>query len=103
MTEIERVALREKIVRDGQRFLDGMAPLYLGKGCPLLKSECQGPSCSWFLLQTGASGKVEGGACSIPLLASQVGPIADGMFQVLAQGMANGPKIIAPPAGLIKG
>lgn len=87
--------------------------MYLGKSCPLKSTsdtdvmgfgECEGPRCSLFLLQTNEAGKIAGGACCIPLIASQVGPIAAGMETLamqVAQASGAAPKIIEPPTGLI--
>lgn len=106
MTEAEREVIRTRARADTEKFLTAFAPLYLGKFCPLIKSECEGPACVFFLLQANDQGKISGGACSIPLIASQVGPIAAGMESLsmqVAQASGAAPKILPPVPGLIKG
>ncbi len=105
MNEAERDVVRKQVRADTEKFLVAFAPQYLGKFCPLIKGECEGPNCVFFLLQQNEQGKIAGGACSIPLIASQVGPIAAGLeslaFQV-AEASGAAPKIVEPPAGLIR-
>ena len=93
--------MRLKVEANNEQLMRVLAPLYLGKYCPLIKDECEGPACGFFL-PTGDGNKITGGACSIPLLASQAGPIADGLVQLamaskpvesLPRVITNGPPI----------
>jgi len=102
VTDVERDALRTKILADTQRMHDALAPFYLGKHCPKLDRECLGTRCQWFLPMAGLDGKIAQAACAAPLLASIAGPIADALLQVAMVGQQNTPRIIAP-AGLVKG
>jgi hypothetical protein len=104
MKQEDRDVLRAKIVQDSQRMQDGMAPLYLGRSCPLDgHTECRGPQCSFFLPQMNEQGKVAGGACCIPLIASQIGPIADGLMQIAQASAQNAPRVIpTAPIGILK-
>lgn len=109
MTEAEQDEVRARVRANDEKLAQALAPLYLGKLCPVLQRECAGPSCMFFL-PTGSDdqpGKITGGACSVPLIASQVGPIAGGlggvamgierMFQTVA------PKVQVAGGGLVKG
>lgn len=80
-TDNEKNAVRVKVNADNERMMQALAPLYLGKYCPLAKEECHGPQCALFL-PTGDANRITGGACSIPLFASQAGPIAAGLVQL---------------------
>lgn len=82
MTDEEENEIRAKVAADSERIMRALAPLYLGKFCPLTKEECRGPQCAIFLPTGDSAGKITGGACSIPLLASQVAPIAAGLEQI---------------------
>ncbi len=85
MTESERDAIRETVRLDNQKMKDGLAVFFLGRTCPLTQKECGGPDCPWFLTsgeQQGQRRIITGGNCSIPLIASQVGPLADGLAQL---------------------
>lgn len=86
--------------QDNARLAEGLASLYLGKYCPLAQMECCGIACSFFLVtqQVGPQGRaITGGACCIPLIASQVGPIADGLMRV-AQAAGEKPLSTIIPA-----
>lgn len=104
MTDADRDVIRAKVVADGQRMQDGMAPLYLGRSCPLAgHTECKGPQCSFFLPQMNEQGKIAGGACCIPLIASQIGPISDGLMQIANASVHNAPRVITnAPIGILK-
>lgn len=103
MTQTEKDELRAKIIADNGKLQDGMAPYYLGKSCPWNgHDECHGPSCSAFLLQQNDQGKIAGGACCIPLIASQVGPVADALMQLAAQMVQHAPRVQIAPAGLVQ-
>lgn len=104
MSDAERDALREKIIADNQKLHDSMGRFYLGKECPWNGfQECHGTKCSAFLLQTNEAGKIAGGACCIPLIASQVGPISDGLMQLASQIAQAQPRIMTNvPAGILK-
>lgn len=103
MTESDKDAIRAKVAVETERMSDALAPMFLGKRCPLKfasdlpieAQECIGPECSWFLLMAGPNGKVSQGACSVPLLASTCGPIADALVQV-AQSSAAPNRVIVP-------
>lgn len=81
---MDDAAKREEILQrataETQRLADGLFAMYAAKKCPLKSFEpCIGPHCTFFLLTHGeVNGKetIAGGACSVPLIASQVGPIA---------------------------
>ncbi len=81
MTDDQKQEIRTQVLKGNAQLMLVLAPLYLGKFCPLIKDECRGPECGFFL-PTGEANKITGGACSIPLLASQAGPIADGLVQL---------------------
>jgi len=83
LTNEEQV--RAQVQAEDQKLKDGLAVFFLGKFCPLIKDECKGPSCQFFLVsgeQDGNRRILTGGNCSIALLASQAGPIADGMARL---------------------
>lgn len=85
MDDQAREAIRAKVREEDQKMKDGLAVFFLGKHCPLLKEECRGPECPFFLVSgEEQSGRrvISGGNCSIPLIASQVGPIGDGLAQL---------------------
>lgn len=96
MTEADREVIRAKVRADSRNIVEGLAPAYLAKLCPILGRECEGPMCMLFL-PLGEGNKITGGSCSIPLLASQAGPIADGLSRlamVAATPQAPASKII---------
>ncbi len=86
MTEAERDVIRAQVRADNDKMKDGLAVFFLGRTCPIPpQNECRGPECPWFLVsgdQQGSKRVITGGNCSIPLLASQAGPIADGLVQL---------------------
>ena len=85
MTDAERDAVRAKVRADDEMMKKGLAQFFLGKTCPISRSECLGPECPWFLVsgeQEGNRRVITGGNCSIPLIASQVGPIAEGLSKL---------------------
>ncbi len=77
MTETEKDAIRQKVRVSTERLADQMAPLYLGRTCPLLKAECQGPCCQLFLPMAGEDGRINAGACAIALVAKVSGGIQE--------------------------
>ena len=82
ITVTERDAVEAIVRSDSARLLRVLAPLYIGKTCPLsAHSECRGPNCQWFL-PTGDKGRINGGACAFTLACSQIGPIAEGLQAV---------------------
>ena len=102
MDEAAKDVIRAKVLKDHERMQTALAPFYLGKKCPLNSfEECLGMECSLFLLQGDGAGKISSGACCIPLIASQVGPVADGLMQLASQNVSNVPRVIG--AGGIKG
>lgn len=104
LTEVQKDAIREQVRSSKAKFYADLAPFHLAKFCPLIKGECEGPTCMFFL-PMGDGTKITGGACSIPLLASQAGPIADGLAQLAtqaAQSAGAAPRVLPTPAGLIK-
>ncbi len=88
------------LVREGFRkhnavMQEKLAPFYLGRSCPLNGfKECIGMDCSLFMLQGNAEGKVASGACCIPLIASQAGPIADGLMALASTNSSAVPRVI---------
>lgn len=94
MTEEQKQAIRNKVEVDNERMQDALASHYLGRLCPIDKQECSGMKCFAFLLQQNAQGKIAGGACSLPLIASQVGPIADALLEYAAKNATNAPRVI---------
>lgn len=98
--EEQQDVVRQQVLKNNAEIMRVLAPLYLGKFCPLIKDECRGPACGFFL-PTGDENKITGGECSIPLLASQAGPIADGLVQLaLAKGPLD-PNRVIPPTGAV--
>lgn len=96
MTEAERDAIRRKVIADDQKVGDRLALSFVGKFCPLLKDECKGPNCTFFLSIGGPDGKISGGACSIPLIASQIGPVADGLMAAAQAAAGRMPQVVSP-------
>lgn len=89
MTEQQKDEIRAKYKADNARMQDLLAPFYLGRACPWNQfKECVGMDCSAFQLMGGEGGKVSGGACCIPLAASQIGPIGNGLM-ALAERMVT--------------
>lgn len=97
MTEDEKAAVRAKVKVEHDRLEVAVATMFLGKYCPLIKDECMGPKCSFFMLMGGPNGKIASGACSIPLLASTAGPIADALVQVAQANSIAAPRVIGAP------
>lgn len=76
MTEEQKAKIRQTAVENGQRVEAGLAPLYLGRTCPLkrgasdVERECDGPKCMLYAPLNDDPQKpnaITGGACSIPL------------------------------------
>ncbi len=101
MTDDEKNAVRAKVRANNEQMLQMLAPLYLGKWCPLIDNECKGPECGFFL-PTGEGNRITGGACSIPLLASQAGPIADGLVQLAMASKPIDPARVIGGASVIR-
>lgn len=105
LSEADKDAVRAKVAADNDRMQTLLAPHYLGRLCPIDKQECRGMECFAFLLQLNEAGKVAGAACSIPLIAGQIGPIADGLMSFanqVASKSADVPRITGSMGGLIK-
>ncbi len=80
---------RAQVLAENEKAKQGLAKWFVGRHCPLLKEECRGPECPFFLLsgeQQGNKVVYTSGNCAIPLIASQVGPIADALVQVVIAG-----------------
>lgn len=95
MTDEEKDTIRQKVQANDQRLAAGLAPLFLGKRCPWNGfKECLGPECVAFLPTSDQdeSGhvKITGGACSIPLIASQIGPLVGGLSALADQASRTG-------------
>jgi hypothetical protein len=100
LTEDWKEGVRAKVRADNEKLNEGLAFFYLGRVCPISQKECLGMGCPWFLVSQEIEGNkrvISGGNCSIPLLASQAGPIAEGLIQS-APGRAGAPG--APGTGL---
>ncbi len=84
-TDEQQDAIRTKVRVDDEKAKAHLGVYFLGKHCPLLKDECRGPECPWFLMngeEQNGRRVITSGNCCIPLLASQAGPIADGLVQL---------------------
>lgn len=81
-TQAEQDAVRATVKANDAKLMRELAPLYLGKSCVFPgRGECLGPSCMGWLC-TGDGNRITGGSCVGLLVASQVGPIADGLMQL---------------------
>ncbi len=77
--------IRAQVKADNEKAKAALGQFFLGRHCPLLKEECRGPECPWFLMSgENQNGKqvITSGHCAVPLLASQAGPMADGLVQL---------------------
>jgi len=105
LTENQKEEVRAKVRADNEKLNEGLAFFYLGRACPISQEECVGMFCPWFLVNQEVQGNkrvILGANCSVPLLASQAGPIAEGLFQLAQRpgGALDLPKII-PPTGVV--
>lgn len=91
MTDEEKDALRKQATQNAQAMVDALAPLYLGRFCPLYKGECKGPECMLYAPMNDNPQRPEaitGGVCSIPLIASQL-PQAIGQLMQISRAAEN--------------
>lgn len=106
MTEDQKEEVRAKVRADNEKLNEGLAFFYLGRICPLSQKECLGMGCPWFLVNQSIEGNkrvIHGANCAVPLLASQAGPIAEGLFQLAqAHGPLDLPKIIPPTGAVVR-
>jgi hypothetical protein len=80
LTEEQKQAIRTKVLADTEKLVDGLAPLYLGRICPLKRTtegdrECDGPRCMLYAPlndNPDSPHAVTGGACSLALGVSQL-------------------------------
>ena len=82
MTEEQQEVVRAKVRAENDNMNEGLAVFWLGRTCPLTQKECGGMHCPWFLVNEEREGNkriIHGGNCCIPLIASQAGPLADGL------------------------
>lgn len=87
LSEEQKNAFRAQVEKEREKLMAGLAPAYLGRFCPLIVDECQGPKCQWFALSNddpANPNKVTGGSCSVPLGFSQIGQLGNALF-TLAQ------------------
>lgn len=84
LTEDQKNTVRAQVTAQRESLMDGLAPAYLGRTCPLIADECLGPKCQWFALTNGDNGKVSGGFCSVAFGFSQLVQLGDGLMNLAA-------------------
>lgn len=94
MTEQEKERIRVEVTQNAQKLVDGLAPLYLGRVCPLkrgteLDRECDGPKCMLFAPLNDDPARpnaVTGAACGISVAVARVTEmvsVAEGLSHAL--------------------
>ncbi len=98
LSEDQKNVLRAKVEADNDRLQDALAPYYLGRICPIDKKECVGMKCFAFQLMEGSTpGKIGAGACALPVIAAQIGPIANSLMSfanAVSSKSADVPRVI---------
>lgn len=82
LDEAQKTKIRDQVAQQREQLMDGLAPAYLGRLCPLIAEECKGPACQWFALTNGDNGKVSGGFCAVAFGFSQLTQLGDGLMQI---------------------
>lgn len=97
MTDEEKNTIRAQVTANAQHLVDGLAPLYLGRTCPLkrgateLERECDGVKCMLYApLNDDAQNpqKVTGAACGISVAVARVTELVS-VQETLAHALKN--------------
>lgn len=95
LTEKQKDEIRQNVRSNLESLADAMAPLYLGRTCPLMKEECHGPRCQFFLPMGDETGKIVKGACAVALATSTLPQMTDALSSVATAAIqANGVRVL---------